>query len=68
MTSKILMGEMPYSMVYGIESVILVEIGMLSFRTLNFEKENNKTKLRLNLDLLDEKRERVEVRQVAYKY
>ena len=55
-------------MVYGTELVILVEIGMPSFRTLNFDKKKNKTELRLNLDFLDEKRERAEVRQVAYKY
>ena len=51
------MGEMPFSMIYGIESVILVEIGMLSFRTSNFDKKNNKIELRLNIDLLDKKRE-----------
>ena len=62
------MGEMLFSMVYGIESVILVKIGLPSFRTLNFDKENNETELRLNLDLLDEKREQAKVCQVAYKY
>ena len=41
---------------------------MSSFKTLNFNKENNETELRLNLDPFDEKRERVEVRQVAYKH
>ena len=55
-------------MVYGTESVIPVEIGMPSFRTSNFDKENNETELKLNLDLLDENRERVEVRQAAYRH
>ena len=41
---------------------------MPSLRTLNFDKENNKAELRLNLDLIDEKKERVEVRQAAYKH
>ena len=41
---------------------------MSSFRISNFDKQNNETKLRLNLDLLDEKRERAEVHQAAYKY
>ncbi|GFS36358.1 hypothetical protein Acr_00g0045530 [Actinidia rufa] len=50
-----------------IESVIPVEIGMSSFRTSNFSKENNETELRLHLDLLDEKRERAELGQAAYK-
>ena len=48
---------MPISMGYGIESVILVEIRMPNFMTLNFDKENNEAKLSLNLDLLDERRE-----------
>ena len=62
------MGKTPYSMVYGTESVILVEIKILNFRTSNFNKENNKSELRLNLNLLDEKRERAELCQEAYKH
>ena len=41
---------------------------MPSFRTLNFDKENNEVELRLNLDLLDEKRERAEIQQPTYKH
>ena len=41
---------------------------MPSFGTSNFDKENNKIELRLNLDLLDEKRERAEIRRAAYKH
>ena len=41
---------------------------MLSFRISNFDKKNNETELRLNLNFLDEKSERVEVRQTVYKY
>ena len=41
---------------------------MLSFRTLNFDKENNEAKLSLNLDLHNEKREQAKVRQAAYKH
>ena len=51
------MGEMPYSMVFGTESVIPVKIRMPSFRTSNFDKKNNDAELRYNLNLLDEKRE-----------
>ncbi|GFS40777.1 hypothetical protein Acr_00g0070490 [Actinidia rufa] len=60
-------GEPPYSMVFGTESVIPVEIGMPSFRTSNFDKESNEIELRLNLDLLDEKREMDELHQAADK-
>ena len=55
-TSRIPTGEIPFFMVYETESVIPME-RMPSFKTSNFDKENNETKLRLNLDLLDEKRE-----------
>ena len=55
--SKIPTGETLYSMVYGTKSVIPVEIGMSSFRTSHFDKENNEVELRLNLNLLNEKRE-----------
>ena len=65
--SRIPTGETPYSMVFETESVIPVEIGMPSFRTLNFDKESNEAELRLNLDLLDEKRERADLHQAAYK-
>ena len=56
-TSRIPTSEMSYSMVYGTKLVILVEIGMPSFKILNFDKKNNETEVRLNLDLVDEKRE-----------
>ena len=61
-TSKIPTSEMPYSLVHGTKSIIIVEIGMPSLRTLNFNKENNEAELRVNLDLLDEKRERAKLR------
>ncbi|GFY85473.1 hypothetical protein Acr_04g0002110 [Actinidia rufa] len=46
----------PYSLVYRTESVISVEIGMPSFRMMNFDKENNEAELRLNLDFLAKRR------------
>ncbi|GFZ05203.1 hypothetical protein Acr_17g0007750 [Actinidia rufa] len=56
-TSRIPTGETPYSMVFGTKSVIPVEIGMPSFRTSNFdEEESNGAELKLNLDLLEEKK------------
>ena len=44
-------------MVYGTELVIPMKIGMSIFRTSKFDKKNNKIELRLNIDLLDKKRE-----------
>ncbi|GFS30826.1 hypothetical protein Acr_00g0014380 [Actinidia rufa] len=51
-----------------LRSVIPIRIGIPSFRMMNFNKENNKAKLRLNLDLLTERKECAEVRLVAYKH
>ena len=66
--SRILTGETLFFMVYGTKSVIPVEIGMSSFKISNFDKENNEIELRLNLDLLDEKKERAKIRQATYKH
>ena len=57
-TSIIFIGKTPFSMVYGMEYVIPIEIGMPSFRTSNFDNKNNEIELRLNLNLLNEKSER----------
>ncbi|GFS37189.1 hypothetical protein Acr_00g0050520 [Actinidia rufa] len=64
-TSRIPTGETPYSLVFGTESVIPVEIGVPSFRTLNFNRKGNEGELRLNLDLLDEKRERARITPIT---
>ncbi|XP_057461045.1 uncharacterized protein LOC130751433 [Actinidia eriantha] len=49
-------------------SVIPVEFGVPSFKISNFNKEKNEAELRLNLDLLNERREKAEVHQAAYKH
>ena len=54
--------------VYGTKFIIPMEIGVSSFRTLSFDEKNNETELRLNFDLLDEKRERAEIRHTTYKH
>nr|GEY37322.1 hypothetical protein [Tanacetum cinerariifolium] len=50
-------GETPFSLTYGIEAVIFVEIGMPTHRTSNVNEKTNDQKLCLNLDLLEERRE-----------
>ncbi|GFS39342.1 hypothetical protein Acr_00g0062390 [Actinidia rufa] len=67
-TSKIPTGQTPFSMFYGIELVIPMEIGMPNFRKSNFDMEINEADLRLNLDLLGEKREKAWMHQAAYKH
>ena len=50
-------GETPFSLAYGVEAVILVEIGLPTFSTDNFDEENNDVLLALPTDLVEERRE-----------
>ena len=56
-TSRVSTGETPFNLVYGVEAVIPVEIGIGSFRAENFNEQANQEVLRENLDLIDETRE-----------
>ncbi|GJS53458.1 reverse transcriptase domain-containing protein [Tanacetum coccineum] len=55
--------ETPFSLTYGIEAVILTEIGMPTHRTTQRDKEENKVELRLNLNLLEERQEVAAIRE-----
>ena len=66
-------GETPFSLAYGVEVVIPIEIGMPTFRIDNFDEENNGVMLALATDLLEEKREisqvwAIALQQVAARY
>ncbi|GKF48750.1 hypothetical protein Tco_0142001, partial [Tanacetum coccineum] len=50
-------GETPFSLTYGAEAVIPVEIGMPTLRTAEVDMIKNNEDLGINLDLLEEKRE-----------
>nr|GEW19360.1 reverse transcriptase domain-containing protein [Tanacetum cinerariifolium] len=50
-------GDTPFSLTYGTEAVIPAEIGMPTYRTTAVDVVNNDEELRLNLDLLEERRE-----------
>ena len=63
--SELQLVETPFSLAYGVEVVILVEIGMPTFRIDNFDEENNGILLALAIDLLKEKREMSQVRAAA---
>ncbi|GJU04335.1 reverse transcriptase domain-containing protein [Tanacetum coccineum] len=60
-------GETPFSLTYGSEAVIPAEIGMSSYRTLMIREEFNEEEQRLNLDLLQERREAAAIREARYK-
>ncbi|GJY32382.1 hypothetical protein Tco_0415877 [Tanacetum coccineum] len=54
-------GDTPFSLTYGTEAVIPAEIGMPTYRTTTVDTIHNDEKLLLNLDLLEEKRERATI-------
>ncbi|KAL5562544.1 hypothetical protein UlMin_032291 [Ulmus minor] len=58
-------GETPFSLAYGVEAVIPIEISLPTFRVDNFDEENNDVLLALATDLLEEKRETSQVRAAA---
>ncbi|GJR67463.1 reverse transcriptase domain-containing protein [Tanacetum coccineum] len=60
-------GETPFSLTYGTEVVIPAEIGMPTHRTSSVNEKTNDQELRLNLDLLDERREIAAIREARYK-
>ncbi|GKB67579.1 reverse transcriptase domain-containing protein [Tanacetum coccineum] len=53
--------DIPFSLTYEIEAVIPAEIGMPTYRTSAVDIVHNDEELRLNLDLLEEKRERAAI-------
>ncbi|KAK6118110.1 hypothetical protein DH2020_048159 [Rehmannia glutinosa] len=66
-THRAATGETPFSLAYGAEAVIPVEIGAPTFRIANFEENCNEAALRAELDLLEEKRCSAEMKNAVYK-
>ncbi|GKE47739.1 hypothetical protein Tco_1478997 [Tanacetum coccineum] len=60
-------GDTPFSLTYGTEAVIPVEIGMPSLRCAEVNQTENDEGLLLNLDMLEERRERAAVREARSK-
>ena len=59
-------GETPFKLTYGIETVIPVEVGVTSIRRETFNEECNDDELRLNLDCLDEVRDKASSKMTKY--
>ena len=60
------MGETPFRLTYGTETVIPVEVGITSIRRAAFSEKGNDNKLRLNLDCLDKVRDKASSRMAKY--
>nr|GEX16105.1 reverse transcriptase domain-containing protein [Tanacetum cinerariifolium] len=59
--------ETPFSLTYGTEAVIPVEIGMPTWRTVKVDMIKNDEALGINLDLLEEKREQAAIQEAKSK-
>ncbi|GJU79448.1 reverse transcriptase domain-containing protein [Tanacetum coccineum] len=60
-------GETSFSLTYGTEAVIPVEIGMPTLRTTEVDIIKNNEDLGINLDLLEEKREQAAIQEARSK-
>ncbi|GJV31988.1 reverse transcriptase domain-containing protein [Tanacetum coccineum] len=60
-------GETPFSLTYGTEAVILLEIGMPTLRTAEVDMIKNDKALEINLDLLEERREQAAIQEAKSK-
>ncbi|XP_070025915.1 uncharacterized protein [Nicotiana sylvestris] len=67
-TTKISTGETPFSLVYGAEALIPVEIGEPSTGFTQASEESNDEEMRINLDLLKRKREAALIRMATQKH
>ena len=65
-TTRTLMRETLFRLTYGTEAVIPVEVGVTSIRRKVFNEESNDDYLRINLDCLDEVRDKAFSRMVKY--
>ena len=65
-TGKTVIGETPYSLVFGTEAVLPIEHRLISFRAQHYEPGDNETKLKANLDLLEEKQSKIAERVAVY--
>ena len=66
-TARTPIGETPFRLTYEIEAVILVEVGVTSTRRAAFSEEGNEDELQINLDCLDEVREKASNRMEKYR-
>ncbi|XP_050222714.1 uncharacterized protein LOC126672805 [Mercurialis annua] len=60
-------GDTPFSLTYGCEAMIPVEIGIPTLRVQFFDEAKNEEEQKLCLDLLEERREQAALRIEAYK-
>ena len=66
-TTRTPTGETPFRLTYGTEAVIPVEVRVTSTRRAAFSEEGNEDELQINLDCLDEVRDKASSRMEKYR-
>ncbi|GJY34891.1 reverse transcriptase domain-containing protein [Tanacetum coccineum] len=66
-TPKSSNGETPFSLVYGSEAVIPIEISVETKRVQDFDPKENEKRRREDLDILEERREMASIKEAHYK-
>ena len=57
--------DTPFNLAFGMDVVIPIEIGINSIRVTHFNPQDNESKIRLHLDLLEEIREEASLKTAA---
>ena len=65
-TARTPTGETPFSLTYGTEAVIPVEVGLTSLRREFFDEQTNDDQLKQSLDSLDKIRDQASQRMTKY--
>nr|GEV51318.1 reverse transcriptase domain-containing protein [Tanacetum cinerariifolium] len=60
--------EIPFSLVYSLEAVILIEISIETRRIQDFDPKKNEKRRREDLDILEEKKEIASIKEAHYKH
>ena len=59
-------GKTPYSLTYGVEAVIPLEVGLPTVRSEEYDQDNNELMLAKDLDLAQERRDLAMIRLASY--
>uniref|UniRef100_A0A2N9HBP5 Integrase catalytic domain-containing protein n=1 Tax=Fagus sylvatica TaxID=28930 RepID=A0A2N9HBP5_FAGSY len=59
-------GETPYSLTYGVEAVIPLEVGLPTLRSEQYDPEDNELMLAKDMDLVQERRDLAMIRLASY--
>ena len=66
-TARTSTGETPFSLTYGVGAVVPVEIGLSSYRTGYYDEGTNDMGLRMEMDVIEERREEARAKMAIYK-